>query len=91
MTMGIEGGEIESMPEGEAKHREIRLRYSGALVVMVENELRLAAARLIATYPLVTEEEFLRRASEAFRSTTRDVHIEACVAKTAVPVRLSEE
>lgn len=74
MTMATNGKQIEELPPDE-KNRELRLRlrYFGALGVLVDAELRVSAARLIATHPLVREENFVERAREAFRHVVGEV------------------
>lgn len=64
------------LPE-EERRRELRLCYVGAIMVLVGSELRAAAARLLATYPLFTEDRFVEVAREAFRHVAGEVVLEA--------------
>lgn len=66
MTMATNGKQIEELST-EDRNREVRLRYVGAIETLIDYELRVAASRLIATRPLVTEEEFVRRSEKAYR------------------------
>ena len=87
--MATDGRQVEDLPE-EEKLRELRLRYTGALKVMVENELRLAAARLMAAYPLATQDAFVDMAREAYRTVAGDVFMAARDAREVIPVSAKE-
>lgn len=76
MTMATNGKPIEGMVEAE-QLRQWRLRYAGAVKTLSLHELRVAAARLIATYPQYSQQEFVREAEEAFRDVAEDVHLHA--------------
>ena len=65
MTMATNGKQIESLSK-EEQEREYRLRYAGAVEVLSLNELRVAAARLVATYPKYTLQQFMQEAERAF-------------------------
>lgn len=76
MTMATNGKQIEELSDDE-KQRELRLRYSGAILVLVQNELRVAASRLCATYPLSSSDYFVGLAREAFAEVAAGVCDEA--------------
>lgn len=76
MTMATDGKQIEDLSP-EDKNKELRLRYIGAIVTLVGAELRVAAARIIATYPLTSEEEFVENARQAFREAVGQVALNA--------------
>jgi hypothetical protein len=44
----------------------MRIRYVGAITTLVDVELRVAAARLLATYPSMTCQRFIELAEQAF-------------------------
>lgn len=83
MTIGTNGKRIEELQDDE-KTRELRLRYVGALSVLVDSELRTSAARLIAVYPLAQEDDFIARAREAFRHVVGEVVMGARDARHAI-------
>ncbi len=76
MTMATCGKQIEDLAEAE-QQRQWRLRYAGAVKTLSLHELRVAAARLIATYPQYSQQEFVREAEEAFREVAGDAHLHA--------------
>lgn len=82
MTMSTDGRQIEELPE-EEKRRELRLRYSGAISVLCDQELKVVAARLIATYPLTTEQQFVEMARQAFVHVVSEVALHARDARGA--------
>jgi len=72
MTMSTDGRQIEDL-HNEERRQQLRLRYSGAIVSLCNSELRVTAARLVAAFPLTTEQEFVAMARSAFAQTTADV------------------
>ena len=72
MTMSTDGRQIEDLPD-EERRRQLRLRYGGAIVSLCNSELRVTAARLVAAFPLTTEQEFVAMARSASDQTTVDV------------------
>jgi hypothetical protein len=76
MTMSTDGKQIEALPE-EERLRQLRLRYSGAIVTLCKNELRVAASRIVAVFPLTTEQEFVEMARQAFAQVAADVTFSA--------------
>jgi hypothetical protein len=85
VTPSTNGKPIEGLSE-EERRKELRLRYTGALVTMVKQELGTAAARLIAVYPLVPEQEFVDMALEMFRKVGQEVFMRSMEARDAIPV-----
>ncbi len=76
MTMATDGRQVEDLGE-EERRRELRLRYVGAVGALVDAELRVSAARLVAAFPLATEELFVGRARDAFLHVVGEVHSQA--------------
>ena len=77
MAMAINGERIEEITDPERRARELRLMYAGAVYTLVNVELRIAAARLIAVYPLKSAVEFLELAREAFDCVISDTALAA--------------
>lgn len=72
MTMATSGKNIEDLT-GEERQRELRLRYAGAIRSLCAAELRVTAARIVAAYPLTSEEEFVANARDAWREVMGNV------------------
>ena len=80
MTMGTNGKQVEELA-GAERARELRLRYAGAVKVLAQSELRAAASRLIAAFPLTTRQDFVSLAEEVWANVVGDVAFEAVEAR----------
>ena len=76
MTMSTDGKQIEELSEPEQK-REYRLRYAGAVKTLSLYELRVVAARLVATYPQFSRQQFVDQAKSAFDEVQGEVALSA--------------
>jgi hypothetical protein len=76
MTMATDGRQIKELA-GIEKERELQLRYAGAIKTLVQNELRVTAARLIAAFPFTNRQDFLACAEEVWTAVVGDVSMEA--------------